>query len=106
MATIPDNQQRIYMLLKDLERDNAHLPPHIQVSNQATIDSIRACVVDCNRRRPKYKAPIQSDPMSLQKKIQILQMVKRHPDWTMQKVGHACNVIAGRVSETLRGKRK
>lgn len=106
MATIPENQERIYLVLKDMEQKITALPVALMNDLQADLDTIRAYVANCNRRKPKQIAPIQSDPMDYAKRIQILQTRQAHPDWTQQKIGAHCNVIAGRVSEVLRGKRK
>ena len=102
MATIPDNQNRIYLLLKDIEDDIANQ----RVSSQVTVDAIRVCTVDCNRRKILYKAPVTSDTMDYTKQIEILQTRVAHPDWSLQKIGTHCNVNGARVSEVLRGKRK
>lgn len=106
MATIPDNQQRIYLLIKEIERKIIRLAPVLRADIQSDLDAIRVCTVDCYRRKPKQIAPIQSDPMDYAKQIQILQTKQAHPDWSQQKLGAHCNVNAGRVSEVLRGKRK
>jgi hypothetical protein len=106
MATIPDNQQRIYLLIKEIERKIIRLAPVLRADIQSDLDAIRVCTVDCYRRKPLSVASVQSDPMDLAKRIQILQTRQAHPDWTQQKIGAHCNVIAGRVSEVLRGKRK
>lgn len=106
MARIPENQERIYLLLNDIEFDIASLPVNVRTPIQTKLDAIRVCTVDCYRRKPKHRAPITSDPMTIQKRINILQTMQAHPDWTQQQIGAANNVIAGRVSEVIRGKRK
>ena len=106
MARIPENQERIYLLLKDIEYEISIVSPGRRARIQASIDGIRACTVDCYRRKPLHRAPVTSDPMDLAKRIQILQTMQAHPDWTQQQIGAHCNVIAGRVSEVVRGKRK
>ena len=106
MPTIPENQEQIYLALKELEADITYQPPNWMTRSQTYIDKIRACVVNCNRRKPVRVAPVTSDPVDYAKQIEILQTAQAHPDWPLRKIGAHCNVEGGRVSEILRGKRK
>ena len=106
MPTIPENQEQIYLALKELEADITYQPPNWMTRSQTYINKIRACVVNCNRRKPISVAPVQSDPVDYAKQIEVLQTKQAHPDWTLEKIGAHCNVAGGRVSEILRGKRK
>jgi hypothetical protein len=100
LSTIPVNQRWLKHYATRLHAISTD-PEIIWVANQ-----IKKIADDLSRRKAATKAPVQSDPMSAAKKAQIRAIWRAHPDWSQQKIGFHANVISGRVSETIRGKRK
>ena len=105
MATIPENIETIIALTTKLEKIADSRPPNVKAMMYGLCNAIRAAAINC-RRRPQHRGTIKSDPMSPKKKSQIRYLRQAHPDWSQQQIAVAANVTAGRVSETLFGKRK
>jgi hypothetical protein len=58
-------------------------------------------------RRPAIeRAPISSTPMTNAQRAQIRELKKAEPCLSQAEIGRRLNINPGRVSETLRGKRK
>lgn len=57
------------------------------------------------RNRPAQRGRI-SAPASHTQRLRILQLKRRQPGLSMQEISHILRISIGRVSETLRGKRR
>lgn len=73
---------------------------------QAIASRGKELVSQMYRRKPEKVAPRKSEPMTVAKKKEILELSKAYPGKSIQWIATRANVNAGRVSEVLRGKRK
>lgn len=85
---IPEIRERLHALADELDVAELH-----QLA-EAT-----------RRRRPVRKAPVKSRPVDPAVKVQMRAYAASHPDAQQREIGQTFNLNAGRVSETLAGKR-
>lgn len=98
---IPEIQRRMHLLV-----DEMLMPSMLPMSSEEIALEFRNLIVKLSRRPRKTNAPVASRKMSPEIADQILEFHRRFPEATQQEIAVAFGVTAGRISETIAGKRK
>lgn len=86
--TIPEIRDRLHVLADELRCEELH---HLAEATR--------------RRRPTRVAPVKSRPIDPAVRKEMRAYAAAHPDAHQRDIGQLFNLNAGRVSESLRGKR-
>jgi hypothetical protein len=101
MTTIPEIQKRLHELA-----DALVLPLLFPMKPEDIGSELRNLTIQLSRRPPVTRAPVVSRRMTPEVAAKIRQLHEVYPDLTQQQIAERMGVVAGRVSETLAGKRK
>ena len=101
MATIPENQRLLHLLADELM-----MPGLVPMTNYDIGHRLRQITMDLSRKPRVTNAPVVSRHMTPGIAAQIRSLHSRDPTMTQQQIAVALGVGAGRVSETLAGRRR
>lgn len=102
---IPEIRDRLTVLAEDMRQMAINLAMDAD-ELQTKARQIEQYVAELHRRRSKGRAPRSSAELTPALKREIIAYAKAHPRTGYKKLSDLFNVNIGRVSETLRGKRK
>ena len=91
MATIPTIQSRLADLITEIRE---------------LTDEAEALVDELSRRKPAKRARATARPMTETVRAQIRATARQNPDMSQREIAEKLKINPGRVSETLRGKRR
>lgn len=77
-----------------------------ELAVELNCSELSALANEIPRRTATVRAPKQSTPMTDEVRAEIRRMKKSNPALSQREIGEKLNINSGRVSETLRGKRK
>jgi len=101
---IPEVRGQFLVVAQNIEAACHHIKAGCDLLMQSAQD-IRKLEMELHRRTPIRVAPVQSRRMDPALKARIRELARDNPLATQQWISEQLGVTAGRVSETLRGKR-